>query len=133
MRARPLLIAAFAAFSCGMILAQARAGRQSVALVPPQPVGMEEGQGISALLAQSLAENLKDRFDVHFVGGEAGNDPGWWKRKARALGATYVLTGTVARIGRTATLDLTLAPTEDPGKGRTVFITAGEGRFPAEG
>jgi hypothetical protein len=132
MRARPLLIAAIAAFSCGMILAQARAGRQSVALVPPQPVGMEEGQRISGLLAQSLADNLKDRFDVHLVGGETGNDPGWWKRKARTLGATYVVTGTVSRIGRTATLDLTLAPTEDPGKGRTVFITAGEGRFPAE-
>src|SRR4030066_1447529 len=110
MRARPLLIAAIAAFAGGMLLAQARAGRQSVALVPPQPVGMEEGQGISALLAQTLAENLKDRFDVHLVGGEAGGGPGWWKRKARALGATYVLTGTVSRIGRTAPPHLTLAP-----------------------
>jgi hypothetical protein len=133
MRVRHLHFVAIAAFSCGMILAQAQAGRQSVALVPPQPVGMEEGQGISTLLAQSLAENLKDRFDIHLVDGEAGNDPGWWKKKARALGATYVLTGTVSRIGRTATLDLTLAPTEDPGKGRTVFITAEEGRLPAEG
>lgn len=128
MRARPLLIAAIAAFFCGMILAQAWAGRQSVALVPPQAFGMEEGQGISELLARSLAENLKDRFDVHLVGGEAGNDPVWQKRKARSLGATYLLTGTVSRIGRTATLDLTLAPTEDPEKGRTVFVTAGEGK-----
>jgi hypothetical protein len=130
MRARPLLIVVIAAFSCGVILAQAQAGRQSVALVPPQPVGIEEGQGLSELLARSLAENLKDRFDVHLVEGEAGNDPGLWKRRARFLGATYLLTGTVSRIGRTATLDLTLAPTEEPGKGRTVFITAGEGSFP---
>src|SRR4030066_199853 len=98
MRARPLLIAAIAAFAGGMLLAQARAGRQIVALVPPQPVGMEEGQGISALLAQSLAENLKDRFDVHLVEGEAGNDPGGGERKARTPGATHVPTGTVSRI-----------------------------------
>ncbi len=133
MRARTLLIAAIAALTCGMILAQARAGRQSVAVFPPQSVGFQDGAGISALLGQSMAEDLKDRFDVHLVGEGAGSDSGERKRKARALGATYVLTGTLSRIGRTATLDLTLAPTEDPGKGRTVFVTSGEGKVSGEG
>jgi hypothetical protein len=126
MRARTLLIAVTFAVICWIFFAEARAGRQSMALFPPHPVGLEDGERVSTLLGQSLADKLKDRFDVHLLDGQTGNDPDGRKRKARALGATYILTGTVSRIGRTATLDVTLAPTENPVKGRTVFVTAEE-------
>lgn len=133
MRGRPLLIASLAAISCWMFLAHARAGKQSLVLFPPQAVGVEEEAKVSTLLGQSLAETLRERFDVHLapLGGEG--DPDERKRKARSLGATYILTGTVSRIGRTATLDLTLAPTEEPVKGRTVFVTAQDRGGPPEG
>ena len=131
MRARTLLIAVPFAVICWIFFADARAGRQSMALFPPHPVGLEDGERVSTLLGQSLADKLKDRFDVHLLDGKTGNDPDGRRRKARALGATYILTGTVSRIGRTATLDVTLAPTENPVKGRTVFVTAGGGDAPA--
>jgi len=128
MRARPLLIAFLAALFCGILHADLPAGRQTVALFPPHALGVEDGTRVSALLGQALAERLRSRFDVHLVTGKEGSDPAERKRKARSLRATYVLTGNVSRIGQTATLDLTLAPTEDPGKGRTIFVTSeGEG------
>ena len=128
MRARPLLIAFLAALLCGIFQADLPAGRQTVALFPPHALGMEDGARVSTFLGRALAERLRPRFDVHLVIVDDGSDPAERKRKARSLGATYVLTGNVSQIGQTATLDLTLAPTEDPGKGRTIFVTsAGEG------
>jgi hypothetical protein len=126
MRVRTLFIVAMATISCGVFLTEAPGGRQSVALFPPRTAGVEDGTRVSSLLGQALAEKLRDRFDVRMVGQGGMSDPEERKRKARSLGATYVLTGNVSRIGRTATLDLTLAPTENPGKGRTVFVTAEE-------
>ncbi len=126
MRARTLFIVAVATVTCGLIHAGAHAGRQSIALFPPQAAGMEDGASVSSLLGQALAEKLRDRFDVRMAGQDGRSDPEERRRKARSLGATYVLTGNVFRIGRTATLDLTLAPTETPAKGRTVFVTAEE-------
>jgi hypothetical protein len=131
MRARPLLIASLAAIFCCLFLAEARAGKQSLALFPPQAVGMEDGARISTLLAQALGETLRERFDVHLVTLDQGSDPGKRKQKARSLGVTYVLTGNVTRIGRTASLDITLSPTENPEKGRTVFVTVEDGRSPS--
>jgi hypothetical protein len=133
MRVRTLFIVAVASVTCGLIHVEAHAGRQSVALFPPQAAGVEDGASVSSLLGQALAEKLRDRFDVRMVGQDGRSDPEERKRKARSLGATYVLTGNVSRIGRTATLDLTLAQTENPGKGRTVFVTAEEKRGDAEG
>jgi len=128
MRARPLLVAFLAALICGILYADLPAGRQTVALFPPHALGVDDGMKISALLGKALAERLRPRFDVHLVIDEEGNNPAARKRKARSLGATYVLTGNVSRIGQTATLDLTLAPTEEPEMGRTVFVTSeGEG------
>ncbi len=132
MRARPLLIASLAAISCCLFLPESRAGKQSLALFPPQAVGVEDGASVSSLLGQALGEKLRERFDVHLVKLDQGSDPGKRKQKARSLGATYVLTGNVTRIGRMTTLDLTLAPTENPGKGRTVFVTAEEKRGNAD-
>ena len=133
MRARPIPIAFLAALLCGILHADLSAGRQTVALFPPHFLGVEDGTRVSALLGQALAERLRSRFDVHLVTGKEGSDPAERKRKARSLGATYVLTGNVSRIGQTATLDLTLAPTEDPGKGRTVFVTSEGESMAAEG
>ena len=133
MRVRTFLSASLAMLACCLFLSDARAGRQSLALFPPQAIGLEDGARGSTLLGQILAEKLGDRFDVHLLEQDRGSDPGERRRKARALGATYVLTGAVSRIGRTATLDLTIAPTEDPEKGRTVFVTAEDGESPAGG
>ncbi|HEU5360330.1 MAG TPA: FG-GAP-like repeat-containing protein [Candidatus Deferrimicrobiaceae bacterium] len=134
MRVRPLLLLPAIALSfCWLFSAQAWAGRQGVALFSPVASGVEDGAKVSMLLGQSLAEKLKDRFDVHLAGTSGETGPDARRRKARALGATYVLTGNVSRIGRTATLDLTLAPTEDPEKGRTVFVTAEDKGTPAPG
>ncbi|MGA7103791.1 MAG: hypothetical protein WBX49_00450 [Candidatus Deferrimicrobiaceae bacterium] len=132
MRARPLLIAFLAALFCGILHADLPAGRQTVALFPPHALGVEDGTRVSVLLGQALADLLRSRFDVHLVTGKEGSDPVERKRKARSLGATYVLTGNVSRIGHSATLDLTLAPTEDPGKGRTVFVTSEGESTPAQ-
>jgi hypothetical protein len=133
MKVRTLFIVAMATISCGVFLTKSPAGRQSVALFPPQAAGVEDGARVSSLLGQTLAEKLRDRFDVRVVGQGGRSDPEERKRKARSLGTTYVLTGNVSRIGRTATLDLTLAPTENPEKGRTVFVTAEEKRGGGEG
>ncbi len=124
MRVRSLLFASIAAATCWLFLADARAGRQSAALVPPRTAGVADGETVSDLVGRSLAEKLSDRFDVRLVGRGEGNGPDEWRRKARSSGATYVITGNVSRIGNTATLDMTIAPTEDPEKGRTVFVTA---------
>jgi hypothetical protein len=132
MKVRTLFIVAMATISCGVFLTKSPAGRQSVALFPPQAAGVEDGARVSSLLGQTLAEKLRDRFDVRVVGQGGRSDPEERKRKARSLGTTYVLTGNVSRIGRTATLDLTLAPTENPEKGRTVFVTAEEKENPGE-
>jgi hypothetical protein len=132
MRARPLLIASLAAISCCLFLAESRAGKQSLALFPPQAVGVEDGARISTLLGQALGEKLRERFDVHLFKLDQGSDPGKRKQKARSLGATYVLTGNVTRIGRVASLDVTLSPTENPVKGRTVFVTVEDRRSPME-
>ncbi|NNG46095.1 MAG: VCBS repeat-containing protein, partial [Deltaproteobacteria bacterium] len=132
MRARPLLIAFLAVISCWVFLTESRAGKQSLALFPPQAVGVEDGARISTLLVQALGETLRERFEVHPVKLDKGSDPGKRKQKARSLGVTYVLTGNVTRIGRMASLDITLSPTENPGKGRTVFVTVEDRRSPLE-
>ena len=133
MRVRSFLCVSFALLAFCLVFSEARAGRQSLALFPPKPIGLEDGDRVSTLLGQILAESLRDRFDVHLVAQDQGSGPGERKRKARGLGATYVLTGAVSRIGRTATLDLTIAPTEDPEKGRTVFVTSEVTESYAEG
>lgn len=124
MRVRALLFASLAAVTFCLFLTNAGAGRQSLALFPPRAIGLEDGERVSTLLGKILAENLRDRFEVHPVEENGAADPRERRRKARAIGATYILTGAISRIGRTATLDLTISPTENPEKGRTVFVTA---------
>jgi hypothetical protein len=132
MRARFLRIASLAAIVCCLFLTESRAGKQSLALFPPQAVGVEDGARLSTLLGQALGEMLRERFEVRPVKLDPGSDPGQMKQKARSLGATYVLTGNVTRIGHMASLDITLSPTENPGKGRTVFVTVEDRKSPLE-
>ncbi|MBE0669571.1 MAG: VCBS repeat-containing protein [Anaerolineales bacterium] len=74
------------------------------------------------ILEQALREKLAERFDVRAAGISAAT-PDERRRKARSLGASYTLHGTLFRIGKGVTLDMVLAPTEDPGKGRTIVVS----------
>jgi hypothetical protein len=101
------------------------AARQTVALFPPDvfPVTADNSLGPAVpILEQALKEKLEERFDVRPAGIRAAT-PDQRRRKARSLGASYTLHGTLSRIGRGVTLDVTIAPTEDPEKGRTVVVS----------
>ncbi len=128
MRSRPLPLAAAIAVILIFTGSAAFAARQLVALFPLQNLADNTIAPEVANLGQALKEKLQDRFDVQAVSAEGVRDPYQTRRKARTVGATYILTGTVSRIGRTVTLDLTLAATEDPGKGRTVVVTGVDDR-----
>ena len=105
----------------------ALAARQALALFPPEivPAGTDNALAPAVTaLEQTLKEKLADRFDVRPAGdGSAPTTDDTRRRKARALGATYLLTGNLSRIGKTVTLDVTIAPVEEPGKGRTVIVS----------
>jgi len=127
MTARPgtsviLLLVALLWFS-----SPADAARQTLALFPPEivPVGTDNAlRPAVPVLEQTLKEKLADRFDVR--PGEAGTGPATddsRRRKARTLGASYIFTGNLSRIGKAVTLDVTIAPLEEPGKGRTVVVS----------
>lgn len=128
MRSRPLLLAAAIAVILLLTGSAAFAARQLVALFPLQNLADNTIAPEVASLGQALKEKLQDRLDVQAVSAEGVQDPSQTRRKARNVGATYILTGAVSRIGRTVTLDLTLAATEDPGKGRTVVVTGVDDR-----
>jgi hypothetical protein len=75
------------------------------------------------ILDQALKQNMEDRFDVRTGGPLAPAAEEQRQRRARSLGGSYILSGNLSRIGKAVTLDLTLAPVEEPGKGRTVVVT----------
>ena len=105
----------------------ADAARQTLALFPPEivPAGTDNAlRPAVAILEQTLKEKLADRFDVRPTGeGAAFDTEEARRRKARTLGASYVFTGHLARIGNAVELDVTIAPVEEPGMGRTVVVT----------
>ena len=103
------------------------AARQAVALFPPE-VLPEAGDNVLLpavpILEKALKEKLAERFDVRSASlPDSGTTEERRRAKARSIGATHTLTGTVSRIGKGVTLDLTLAPVEDSGKGRTVVVS----------
>lgn len=106
--------------------AVAHAAKQTVAVFPLRVQGEGIPTGRTVLLEQALAEKLKDRLDIRSAGEEAPADAQEVRRRARVLGASYTLTGTIARIGTVLTLDLTLAPAEGESPGWTVVATAEE-------
>jgi len=105
----------------------ADAARQALALFPPEivPVGTDNAlRPAVPVLEQTLKEKLADRFDVRPGGeGTAPATDDTRRRKARTLGASYIFAGNLSRIGKAVTLDVTIAPVEEPGKGRTVVVS----------
>jgi hypothetical protein len=109
------------------LAAPAHAARQTLALFPPEivPAGTDNAlRPAVTVLEQTLKEKLADRFDVRPAGeGTTSATDDARRRKARTLGASYVFTGNLSRIGKAVTLDVTIAPVEEPGKGRTVVVS----------
>jgi len=106
--------------------APALAARQVLVLFPPVVV---EGPADNVLrpalpiLEQTLKEKLVDRFDARPAGqGTAGDTDEQRRHRAHTMGASYILTGNLSRIGKAVSLDLTIAPTEEPSKSRTIFV-----------
>ncbi|MEW6720963.1 MAG: VCBS repeat-containing protein, partial [Thermodesulfobacteriota bacterium] len=105
----------------------ADAARQVVALFPPE-VLPATGDNVLLpavpILEKALKEKLGERFDVRSPASPIPENTEEARRgKARSLGASYIVGGTLSRIGKGVTLDVTLAPVEDPGKGRTVVVS----------
>jgi hypothetical protein len=123
MKGRFLSLAA-AAVLCLLAIGPARGARQTVAFFPLENLSDNSAATDISLLEKSLKERLQDRLDVQLLPADDARDPARTRAKARGLGASYILTGAVSRIGRTFTLDLTIAAAEDPGKGRTVVVSA---------
>jgi hypothetical protein len=120
------VIAAAAALLVSLAAGPAAAAKPTVALFPPANLSGEDVAPFVPLLASIIAEKLADRFDVRPVKAVGANDSGSLRNRARPLGALYTVTGQISRIGTTVTLDLTIAPVEEPGKGRTVIATASD-------
>ncbi|MHB1012977.1 MAG: FG-GAP repeat domain-containing protein [Desulfobacteria bacterium] len=124
-RPRTTALLLFATLLC--LAAPALAARQTLALFPPEivPAGTDNAlRAAVPVLEQTLKEKLADRFDVRPAGeGTASATDDTRRRRARTLGASYVLTGNLSRIGKAVSLDVTIAPVEDPGKGRTVVVS----------
>jgi hypothetical protein len=106
------------------LASRGEAARQVVALFPPDvfPAADNALRPAVPILERALQEKLGERFDVR-PAGVLGATADQRRRKARSLGASYTLHGTLSRIGKGVTLDVIIAPTEDPGKGRTVVVS----------
>ena len=124
-RPRTTAILLLAALLC--IAAPAFAARQTLALFPPEiiPPGADNAlRPAVPVLQQTMKEKLADRFDVRTAEeGPAPPTDESRRHRARTLGVTYVFTGTLSRIGKAVELDVTIAPVEEPGKGRTVIVS----------
>ncbi|HEY5576829.1 MAG TPA: hypothetical protein VIK46_00750, partial [Deferrimonas sp.] len=125
-RPRTAALLLLAALLC-LAASPARAARQTLALFPPEivPAGTDNTLGPALpLLEQTLKEGLADRFDVRTPGeGTAPTTDDARRHRARTLGVSYVFTGRLTRIGKAVTLDVTIAPVEEPGNGRTVVVS----------
>ncbi len=131
MKGRLLCLAAATAVLCLLAAGPTLGARQTVAFFPLQNLSDNSVAADISLLGKSLKDRLQDRLDVQMATADDPRDPAGIRKKARSLGATYILTGAVSRIGRTFSLDLTLAAAEDPGKGRTVVVSAADDGAPA--
>lgn len=124
-RPRTTALLLLAALLC--LAAPALAARQTLALFPPEivPAGTDNAlRPAVPVLEQTLKEKLADRFDVRPAGEEtAPATDGTRRRRARTLGASYIFTGNLSRIGKAVMFDVTIAPVEEPGKGRTVVVS----------
>ncbi|GAB4367505.1 MAG: hypothetical protein Kow00128_12060 [Deltaproteobacteria bacterium] len=101
--------------------------KQAVALFPPDAGADHAISDLSARMGKVLQEKLSDRFEIALLDAEGGRSRAEQRRKARSLGAAYMLLGNLVRLGRSITLDLTLTPTEGTTPGTTVVATAEDG------
>ena len=103
------------------------AARQTLALFPPEIVSPGTDNALRPaipIMEKTLKEKFSDRFDVRMAGeGTAPATDETRRRRARTLGASYVFTGNLFRIGKTVELDVTIAPVEEPSMGRTVVVS----------
>ncbi|MBP2689010.1 MAG: uncharacterized protein H6Q83_1197 [Deltaproteobacteria bacterium] len=124
-RPRTTALLLLAALLC--LAAPVFAARQTLALFPPEiiPPGTDNAlRPAIPVMEQTLKEKLGDRFDVRTAGEESAPPTDETRRRrARTLGASYILTGNLSRIGKAVELDVTIAPVEEPAKGRTVVVT----------
>jgi hypothetical protein len=121
-RARRLAASAALLFC---IAGPAHAAKQVVALFPPDPAETGADNVLRPavpILEQALSQGLEDRFDIRKGSALPAASAEARRQRARSLGASYILSGNLSRIGKTVTMDVTIAPTEDPGKGRTVVV-----------
>ena len=91
MRARRLPLAAAIAV---LLLLPGRAvfaARQLVALFPLQNLADNTIAPDVASLGQALKEKLQDRLDVQAMSADSAQDTTGMKKKARGVGATYIL------------------------------------------
>jgi hypothetical protein len=127
MTARARRLAVHAALLLLCLAGPANAAKQVVALFPPETTEAGEDNVLrpaAPVLAQTLKTGLEDRFDVRAAGASpAAASEETRRHRARSLGASYILSGNLSRIGKTVSMDLFIAPTEEPGKGRTVVVT----------
>lgn len=107
------------------------AGPQVVALFPLRNLAGPEMGPLVPLFTRHLAEKLSDRFDVRVARNSEEDEAA--RRRARALGATYLVTGALYRIGGTAALDLSIAPVEEPRAARTVVAEVAWAEAPGNG
>lgn len=107
--------------------APALAARQTLALFPPEIVAPGTDNALRPavpVLEETMKEKLADRFDVRMAGeGTAPATDEARRLKARTLGASYVLTAHLSRIGKAVELDVTIAPVEELANGRTVVVS----------
>ena len=124
-RPRTTALLILAALLC--LASPALAARQTLALFPPEivPAGTDNAlRPAVPVLEQAMKEKLADRFDVRPAEeGTATATDDARRHRARTLGASYVFTGHLTRIGKAVTLDVTIAPVEEPEKGRTVVVS----------
>ena len=124
-RLRTTALLLLAALLC--LASPALAARQTLALFPPEivPAGTDNAlRPAVPVLEQAMKEKLADRFDVRPAEeGTATATDDARRHRARTLGASYVFTGHLTRIGKAVTLDVTIAPVEEPEKGRTVVVS----------
>lgn len=127
-RFRPglLLRATLPFLSAILWVSTAAAARQAVVLAP---LSLSDNtlESRRETLEKTVLEKLRDRFDVHAAAPGNTEDPAEAaRRKSRAVGAGYIVTGSATRIGRSVTLDLSIAPSEAPAMARTVVATGTE-------
>jgi hypothetical protein len=118
---------ALAALGCMGTPAIAHAAHQVLVVFPPHVLGSDTDNVLRAavpVLEQEIKARLEDRFDIRPLGEEGASAAGARRlHLARILGANYVLNESLSRIGREVQLDITIAPIEEPAKGRTVVVS----------